>query len=151
MNNKDNLKLTDSLEAGCKKTLHIYWIVVICHLPQLCLYSEKFKKNVRKIRPRPHLRFWRPSLEISAALTWVFGGPHLSFWRRPLIGWSRQASLEILAGLTWVFGTVALFFWPFYQISRCRGRVEMNGIHHSNQHDKLYNLNATCIFSELSL
>ena len=29
MNNKDNLKLTDSLEAGCKKTLHIYWIVVI--------------------------------------------------------------------------------------------------------------------------
>ena len=46
---------------------------------------------------------------------------------------------------------VALFFWPFYQISRCRGRVEMNGIHHSNQHDKLYNLNTTCIFSELSL
>ena len=83
----------------------------VCHLPQLCPYSEKFKKNVRKIRPRPHLRFWRPSLEISAALTWVFGGPHLSFWRRPLIGWSRQASLEILAALTWDFRGPHLSFW----------------------------------------
>ena len=36
-----------------------------------------------------------PSLEISAAFTWDFRGPHLSFWR---------PSLHFLAALTWFFG-----------------------------------------------
>ena len=100
---------------------------VICHLPQLDPYSKKFKEKVRKIRPRPHLRFLRPSLDFLAALTSLFGGPHLIFWRRPLIGWSR-IDLSGAGAKKWSEGrrkvkwgppktqvrlAVALFFWPF--------------------------------------
>ena len=46
---------------------------------------------------------------------------------------------------------VALFLATFWPLLASWSRVGANGIYHSNQLDKLFHINPTCIFSELSL
>ena len=50
-----------------------------------------------------------------------------------------------------VLERVALFLATFWPLLASWSRVGANGKYHSNQLDKLFHINPTCIFSELSL
>ena len=126
-------------------------------------------------------RFCDPWVGVLAARGWHLGGPGLAFRRPGVgvsatrSNWlnyygqskrvaetstpmsrNRQPPCRGIANphvaRTSTQGHYFLFFLvSFLQFSRCRGRVGINGIYHSNKLNKLFHINLTCIFSEPSL